>query len=315
MSEMAKSQGRISRDAQRRLQGKPRYSFTDFLCVSPAVILLIITTYYPVADLIGISFTDWNLIKDTRNPVGLKNWIWLFTSSTGTAALLNTLKATVIYTIGHIAIVLILGVLLALLFNRLTKPFSAMRALVFMPRYIAMSTAGVIFLWMMNKDYGILNAALSAFGVDKIGWVENRNTAMLSVLILTGWHGVGYGMMIYLSAMLGISKDYYEAASLDGASGLQAFRFITLPLLSPTTLFLFITTFISSMKVYQSIDILTGGGPYKATEVIVYYIYRLAFTDHRIDRASVVSLLFFAILLVVTASTLRITNKNVHYDA
>ncbi len=295
---------------------KTRYSFTDFLCVCPAVLLLLITTYYPVMDLIKISFTDWNLIKDTRNFVGLKNWTWLFTSPVGTAALINSLTVTVIYTVGNIAIVLVAGVLLALLFNRLTKPYALMRAVVFMPRYIAMSTAGVIFLWMMNKDYGILNSCLSMLGVqDKIGWVENRNTAMISVLILTSWHSLGYGMMIYLSAMLGISKDYYEAASLDGATGMQAFRFITLPLLSPTTLFLFITTFISSMKVYQSIDVLTGGGPYQATEVIVYYIYRLAFTDSRIDRASVVSIFFFVVLLIITASTLRITNKNVHYEA
>ena len=96
---------------------------------------------------------------------------------------------------------------------------------------------------------------------------------------------------------------------------MQTFRYITLPLLSPTTLFLLITTFISSMKVFQSVDVLTGGGPYNSTEVFVYYIYRLAFRDFRIDRASVNALLFFVILLVVTASTIRITNKNVHYDA
>lgn len=312
----AKKQKPVQELAGRTVRINTRYSFTDFLFVCPAILLLLITTYYPVLELFNISFTNWNLIKDTRDYVGLKNWIWLFTSPVGTAALMNTLWVTLVYTAGNIAIVLVGGILMALLFNRLTKPYAFMRAVVFMPRYIAMSTAGVIFLWMMNKDYGILNSCLSALGVqDKIGWVENRSTAMISVLILTGWHGIGYGMMIYLSAMLGISKDYYEAASLDGASGFASFRYITLPLLSPTTLFLFITTFISSMKVFQSIDVLTGGGPYQATEVIVYYIYRLAFTDSRVDRAAVVSIFFFVILLIITASTLRITNKNVHYEA
>ncbi len=305
-----------SKKAQKRQpQLTGRYSFTDFLFVCPAVLLLLVTTYYPIMDLIRISFTDWNLIKDSRNFVGLKNWIWLFTSPVGTTSLLNSLKVTAIYTMGHIGIVIVFGMLMALIFKKLSKTYACMRAMIFIPRYIAMSTAGVIFLWMFNKDYGIINSCLSLFGFDKIGWVENRTTAMISVLILSGWHSLGYGMMIYLSAMLGISKDYYEAASLDGATGVQAFRFITLPLLSPTTLFLFITTFLSSMKVYQSIDVLTSGGPYQATEVIVYYIYRLAFTDSRIDRASVVSIFFFLILLTVTASTLRITNKNVHYDA
>ena len=159
------------------------------------------------------------------------------------------------------------------------------------------------------------NVTLRKMGLQGVPWLEDRRMAMVSVLVLTGWHGVGYGMMIYLSAMLGISRDYFEAAELDGASGVQTFRYITLPLLSPTTLFLLITTFISSMKVFQSVDVLTGGGPYNSTEVFVYYIYRLAFRDFRIDRASVNALLFFVILLVVTASTIRITNKNVHYDA
>ena len=209
-----------------------------------------------------------------------------------------------------------LGLLLAHLFRRLTKPFAFMRALIFMPRYIAMSTCGIIFLWMFNTDYGVINRILEWFGVtNHINWLGEGKLALISILILTGWHGVGYSMMIYLSALLGISKDYYEASSLDGATSLQQFRYITLPLLSPTTLFLFITTFISSMKVYQSVDVMTSGGPRQQTEVMVYYIYRLAFDDNRIDRASVVALLFFVILLIITASTMRITNKNVHYEA
>ena len=240
----------------------------------------------------------------------------LFTSKTSTKYLLNSIKVTLIYTFFNIAIDLGLGLVLAHLFNRLTKPYGAMRALIFMPRYIAMSTCGIIFLWMFNTDYGVINRMLEWAGVQNhINWLGDGKLALTSILILTGWHGVGYSMMIYLSALLGISRDYYQASSLDGATPLQQFRYITLPLLSPTSLFLFITTFISSMKVYQSVDVMTGGGPRQQTEVMVYYIYRLAFDDNRIDRASVVALLFFVVLLIVTASTMRITNKNVHYEA
>lgn len=303
------------KDQTKPVRIKESHSFTDFLTVVPAVALLILITYFPVARLVQISFTDWNLIRDDIGFVGMKNWNWLFTSSVGTKYLLNSLKVTFLYTVGHITIVLVLGILLATLFNKMSKPFGAMRAIIFMPRYVAMSTAGIIFLWMLNTDYGIVNQMLGSLGIEPVEWIGDRTNALLSVMMLTGWHGVGYCMMIYLSAMLGISRDYYEASSLDGATGLQTFRYITLPLLSPTTLFLFITTFISSMKVYQSVDVLTGGGPYGATEVMVYYIYRLAFVDFRIDRAAVTSLLFFAILLVITASTMKITNKNVHYDA
>lgn len=295
---------------------KEKHYWSDFFMALPAVLLLVLTTYYPIIELINISFTDWRLTSRTYEYVGLKNWIWLFTSSTSTKYLFNSIRVTFVYTFFNIAIDLGIGLILAHLFNRLTKPFAVMRALIFMPRYIAMSTCGIIFLWMFNTDYGVINRMLEWVGVtNHINWLGDGNTALASVLILTGWHGVGYCMMIYLSALLGISRDYYEASSLDGATGLQQFRYITLPLLSPTTLFLFITTFISSMKVYQSVDVMTGGGPRQATEVMVYYIYRLAFTDNRLDRASVVALLFFVVLLIVTASTIRITNKNVHYES
>ena len=301
----------------RQIRLRPeRYSWSDFFMALPAVLLLVLTTYYPIAKLINISFTDWRLTSRTYEYVGLKNWIWLFTSKTSTKYLLNSIKVTLIYTFFNIAIDLGLGLVLAHLFNRLTKPYGAMRALIFMPRYIAMSTCGIIFLWMFNTDYGVINRMLEWAGVQNhINWLGDGKLALTSILILTGWHGVGYSMMIYLSALLGISRDYYEASSLDGATPLQQFRYITMPLLSPTSLFLFITTFISSMKVYQSVDVMTGGGPRQQTEVMVYYIYRLAFDDNRIDRASVVALLFFVVLLIVTASTMRITNKNVHYEA
>mgnify|MGYP001104876551 FL=1 len=121
-------------------------------------------------------------------------------------------------------------------------------------------------------------------------------------------------MMIYLSAMTGIAKDYYEIASLDGASRRVQFFKITVPLLSPTTMFLLVTTFISSMKVYNSIDVLTQGGPYRSTEVIVYLIYLLAFVDYRVDRAAVVATVFFLILLVVTVLTMRWSENKVNYD-
>ena len=295
---------------------KPRNSWSDFLLALPAVVLLLLTTYYPVAQLIKISFTDWRLTKMTYNYVGLKNWTWLFTSSTSLKYLGNSLWVTLRYTFFNILIDLAGGLLLAHLYNHLSKPYAVMRALVFMPRYIAMSSCGIIFMWILETDYGVLNKMLELVGVaEHIPWLTSDSTALASILILTGWHGIGYCMMIYLSALLGISKDYYEASSLDGATGLQQFRYITLPLLSPTTLFLFVTTFISSMKVYQSVDVMTQGGPRNQTEVMVYYIYRLAYDDNRLDRSSVVSLLFFAILLVVTISTFRITNKNIHYDA
>lgn len=270
--------------------------------------------YYPIVELIRISFTDWNLLNDTYEYVGFKNWNWLFNGS-GTKHLLNSLKVTVLYSVGELAITIVGGMIFALIFNRLTKGFSFMRAIVFMPKYVAMSSAAVIYLWILNTESGILNYMLGIFGIAPVDWLGQRSTALLSVLLLTGWRAIGYGMMVYLSAMIGIAKDYYEAASLDGANKAQTFFKITLPMLSPTTLFLFVTTFISSMKVFQSVDILTKGGPYRSTEVFVYKIYQYAMVDFRMDRASVMAVFFFLILLIVTAVTMKISSGNVHYDS
>ena len=289
-------------------------SFRDFLLVVPALGFLLVFTYYPILELIRISFTNWNLIRDDYQYVGLRNWVWLFMGS-GTRQLLSSLGVTALYTAGEITITLGGGILLALLFNRISRGFSAMRAIVFMPRYVAMSSAAVIFLWLLNVNNGIFNYVLALFGIPKVNWLGQRSTALLSVLMLTGWRSIGYGMMIYLSAMRSISKDYYEAADIDGANPLQCFFRITLPLLSPTTIFLFVTTFISSMRVFQSVDILTAGGPYRSTEVIVYQIYRYAKVDFRMDRAVVTAVVFFVILLIFTAMTLRVSRGSVHYES
>ncbi len=269
---------------EKRINPRKVSAFKDFACVVPVLIFLAIFTYYPIVELVRISFTDWNLLKDTWQYVGFKNWEWLFNGS-GTKYLWNSLRVTVLYSIGELTITIVGGMIFALIFNRMNKAFAAMRAIIFMPKYVAMSSAAVVFLWILNTDTGILNYFLSLVGIDPVDWLGNRNTALISVLMLTGWRCIGYGMMIYLSAMMGISTDYYEAASLDGANSVQKFFKITLPMLSPTTLFLFVTTFISSMKVFQSVDILTQGGPYRSTEVFVYNIYRYAMVDFRMDTS------------------------------
>lgn len=302
----------------------------DFACTVPALIFLVIFTYYPVIHLIQISFTNWNLIRDDYKYVGFKNWIWLFKGS-GTKYLLNSLKVTFLYSLGELIITIAGGLILALIFspnrshagsgknNRShfssSNAFSAMRAIIFMPKYIAMSSAAVIFLWMLDTEHGVFNYFLSLLGMAPVDWLGNRHIALLSVLMLTGWRAIGYGMIVYVSALQGISRDYYEAADIDGASFLQKFFKITLPMLSPTTLFMFVTTFIASMKVFQSVDILTAGGPYRSTEVLVYQIYKYAMEDFRMDRAATVALLFFVLLLVVTMATMKISNKNVHYES
>ena len=304
-----------------RLQSMERMK--DLFCVEPALIFFLLFVYYPVIDLVRISFTDMGILTTGKQTfIGFGNYNWLFNQS-GSRYFWESLRITATYTFWEVVITLVGGVLLALLFNHMSKGFNVMRSIVFMPKYIAVSTSAVVFMWILyspaasgaNQVEGILNYVLSRFGITGPHWLIDASTALAGVLILTAWRVVGYAMMIYLSAMKGIPQDYYEAAAIDGADGVQQFRFITLPLLAPTTLFLFVTTFIASMKVFQSVDVMTGGGPGTATNVMVEWIYNLTFSDFRTARGAAVSVIFFLILLVCTAATMKVSNRNVNYDA
>ena len=299
-------------------------SMKDLFFVEPVILFFLMFVYYPLIDLVRISFTDMGILTTGMQKfIGLDNYDWVFNQS-GSRYFWHSLRVTATYTFWEIMITLIGGILLALLFNRMTRTFNAFRAIVFMPKYIAVSTSAVVFMWILYapmaggagaQNDGILNFALSQFGIQGPRWLIDEKTALAGVLILTAWRVVGYAMMIFLSAMQGIPRDYYEAASIDGADGVHQFRYITVPLLAPTTLFLFVTTFIASMKVFQSVDVMTGGGPGQATNVMVQWIYNLTFKDFRTARGAAVSLVFFVLLLVCTAATMKYSNKSVNYDS
>lgn len=295
----------------------------DLFCVEPALIFFLLFVYYPVIDMVRISFTDMSILTAGRQKfVGLANYNWLFNQS-GAKYFWESLRITATYMFWEMFITLVGGMLLALLFNRISPAYNAMRVAVFVPKYIAVSISAVVFMWILyspaaataSQTEGILNYTLSLFGIQGPRWLIDANTALSGVLVLTSWRVVGYAMMIYLSAMQGIPQDYYEAARIDGADGVHQFRYITIPLLAPTTLFLFVTTFIASMKVFQSVDVMTGGGPGRATNVMVQWIYNLTFKDFRTARGAAVSVVFFVILLVCTIATMKYSRKSVNYDS
>ena len=293
---------------------KHRRRAFDFLCTAPALVLFIVFTYYPIAELLRISLTDWNLSRSSYGYVGLKNYEWLF-AGRGWSQFISSLKITGLYTLGEVTLTLVLGLLLAHLFDRMTRWFNVMRVAIIMPRYILVSSTALVFMWLYNDLYGVFNYFLSLFGAGPVRWLTSRDMALISLVLFSGWRMAGYAMLIYLSAIKGISEQYLEAAEVDGANGWQKLLHIKLPLLAPTTLFLTVTTVVSSMKVFQAVDILTQGGPYKTTMVMVYQIYKLAFDDHRLDRASAEGFVFFLILLIFTAITMKWSNRNVSYDA
>ncbi|GIP41397.1 glycerol-3-phosphate ABC transporter permease [Paenibacillus sp. J31TS4] len=293
---------------------KTRYrmiaSFKDFSLVCPALLFLGVFTYYPLLFSVYISFTDWNLVKPAKKFVGLLNYEKLLTDP----KLYHVLKITFVYTILDVVLTLAIGLLLALLLNVNSRVYNTMRLFIFMPHYISMVIASMVFVWILNNQYGIMNKSLSLFGMEPVHWLDSTSNAIWGLIMVSLWKGVGFTMIIFLAGLRGIPVEYYEASSIDGANKWQQFLHVTLPLLSPTTLFLLITSFISSMQVFQSVDVMTDGGPLESTKVMVYWIYQMAFRDFRAGRSSALVILFFFIIIALTIVQFVLSRKKVHYE-
>ncbi|MCM3634690.1 MULTISPECIES: carbohydrate ABC transporter permease [Paenibacillus] len=282
----------------------------DFMFALPAIALLAVFLYYPLVNSFYISLTNWNMTRPVKKFVGIDNYTYLL----GHEDFYQSLKITFTYTIMDVVLTLAIGLLLALLFNVSSRFYAFMRGIVFMPYYISMVIAAMVFVWIYNGKYGLLNRVVAMFGIDPVEWLINPSTVLPALVVVSVWKGVGFAMILFIAGLRSIPADYYEAAAIDGANRWMLFRHITLPLLSPMTLFLVITTFISSMQVFQSIDIMTNGGPLNASNAVVYWIYTMAFSQFRTGRASALIMIFFVIILLLTALQWFISRKKVHYE-
>lgn len=283
----------------------------DFSFAVPSLLFMGVFLYYPLGYSIYISFTNWNMTRPVKKFVGVDNYTRLLSNSD----FYHSLKVTFLYTVMDVVFTLVIGLLLALLLNvSSSRLFGFLRGVVFMPYYISMVVAAMVFTWIYNGQYGLLNSIVSWFGMEPVEWLTNPSTALPALVAVSVWKGVGFAMILFIAGMRGIPAEYYEAASIDGASKFRQFRNITLPLLSPMTLFLVITSFISSMQVFQSIDVMTGGGPLKATNAIVYWIYTMAFDEFKTGRASALVMILFVIILLLTLVQWVVSRKKVHYE-
>ncbi|TVY02414.1 carbohydrate ABC transporter permease [Paenibacillus cremeus] len=282
----------------------------DFTFAVPALLVLVIFLYYPLVNSFYLSFTNWNMTKPAKAFIGLDNYTYLLTSS----MFYQVLRITFTYMILDVSLTLGIGLLLALLMNVSSRLFNFMRMLIFIPHYISVVIISMIFLWIFNTQFGLANEVLKLVGLTPIPWLNNPHAALWVLIIVAVWKGVGFTMIIFISGLRSIPLEYYEAASIDGSSKWNQLWHITLPLLSPTTLFLVVTHFISSMQVFQSVNVITGGGPLQATEVMVYWIYETAFTQFRTGRASALAIIFFIIIIFFTVLQLYVSKKKVHYE-
>jgi ABC-type sugar transport system permease subunit len=209
---------------------------------------------------------------------------------------------------------LVLALFLALILNQPLRGMSIFKTVYFLPVVSSAIAVAIIWQWLLNKDFGILNAVLIKLGFSAVDWLGSPLMAKISIVLMTVWKGLGYNILIYLAALQSIPDELYEAAHLDGAASWRRFLHITLPLLGPAHLFLFITGFIATFQLFGPIYVMTQGGPLKGTWSLVYEIWWKAFREFRMGYAAALSWILFAIIFVVTLVQWRYAERKIHYS-
>ena len=232
------------------------------------------------------------------------------------ASMWNTLKNTVRYVVFTIPATLFLALLVAVLLNVKIKGKGFYRVLYFLP-YVTMATAiSMVWKWMFNGDYGLINYILGFFGIEGRRWLTDTATAPYAIIVVSIWSGIGYNMIILLAGIQGISSTYYEAARIDGANAVDMFFRITLPLVTPTLFFLLVTDLLSSFQIFDTIYMMIGKNTVvlENTQSIVMYFYRNAFDLNQKGYASAVAMLLFLLIMIVTVIQMALQKKWVNYD-
>ncbi|PWU70193.1 carbohydrate ABC transporter permease [Gracilibacillus dipsosauri] len=276
--------------------------------LTPQLIGLIFFAVIPLVSALVLSFMKWDGFGE-RSFVGLDNFIYQFTNADFWTATYNT----ILYTVLTVPFGILLSMLLAIALNKI-KGKEIYRLFYFMPVVTSSVSIGVIWMWILNGDLGILNQVLAMIGINGPDWLTNTNLVMISIAILSIWWQLGYNMVIFLAGLQGISKSYYEAAEIDGASKFQQFLKITLPMLSPTTFFVTIMAIIGSFQVFDQAFVMTNGGPGKASYTMVFHIYDNAFVDFRFGESSAAAMILFVVILIFTLVQFKLQKRWVHYE-
>ncbi len=208
---------------------------------------------------------------------------------------------------------MVLAIMLAVILNQKLRAKNFYRSLIFSPYITPMVVIAIIWMWIYNPEFGLANYFLQLIGIPLLNWLRSFKMALPSIIFLTVWKDMGYYMILYLAGLQNIPESLYESAEMDGASGFRKFRSITLPLLTPTTFFVLITSFLSSFKVFDQISVMTSGGPADATNVMVYFLYQNAFEYFKIGYASAIAVIIFIILMFITVFQFKGSKKWVYY--
>ena len=293
------------------LTPRRREAFVGYLFILPTYVGFVIFILYPLVESMRISFQEFSLLRGSTY-VGLDNYAQMFADPRLRISYINT----VIFTLFAVFFNAGIGLLLAVMLNRRLPVLmrNLYRSIFFFPVLIAHTYIAVIWRFLYQQDTGVINYYLGVFGVEPIPWLSNAHWAMAAIIILDVWKNTGFAMLVFLAGLQSIPNEYYEAAQLDGANERQLFFRITIPLLSPTIFFILVIFMIGALQVFDTIIVLTAGGPGDATRSVVLYIYEIAFRTFNMGYAAAVSMTLFAIILVLTALQFWISRRWVHYE-
>ena len=280
-----------------------------YLYLMPTLVGLLLFSAGAVAASFLISFTEWDIITPPRW-IGFDNYAGLWHSDFFWEVLRHTFEFVLLAVPASV----LASLALALLVNTSLRGITLFRTAYFLPVVSSMIAVALVWSWMFNPRYGLLNTLLGLlFGIQGPAWLDDTSWALPAMVIVTVWKGLGYSMVIFLAGLQNIPADVYHAARLDGAGAWRRFRHITLPLLSPTTFFVLVITLINAFQVFEQTYVLTKGGPANSTVTLSYYVYQNAFQFFHMGNAAAVSYVLFALLFGVTLLQFRLQRRWVFY--
>lgn len=277
----------------------------------PSLIGLIVFCLVPMISSLIYSFMDYDLLAGDMKFIGFRNFERILTGTEFPKVLGHTLTYLGLY----LPLILLTSVLEALILNHNFKGRGIFRAVFYTPVITSWVAAAVVWTWVLSGKYGLLNQLLETIGITGPAWLNSPDWAMPGVVLAAVWKDTGYYALMVLAALKSIDPTYYEAASIDGAGSFRKFRSITLPLLSPTLFLLIVINVIYGLQVFDSVLIMTNGGPGGATTVFLERIYKYAFKQYKMGMASAYSWILFIMIFILTMVQFALQKKWVNYDA
>ncbi len=285
-----------------------RDAFWAYLFIAPQIVGLLVFILLPVLGSLFLSFSTWDLGEDPSWD-GLGNYSTLIHDP----LFWKVLKNTVYFTVGSISLSIVLALLVASGLNARIRFVTVYRAVYFLPSVTSTVAIALVWAWIYNPDFGILNLSLSWIGIQGPGWTASIDWAMPSVIIVAVWGSLGYNAVIFLAGLKGVPKELLEAATVDGANRWQRYRDVTLPLLTPTIFFVLVVSIIGSFQVFNIVYLLTDGGPADATNVLVTHMFDVGFRYFHLGEAAAIAWVLFIVVVVLTAIQFRFS-RWVHYE-